>query len=393
MVELSSSEDAFLSRSKPTQASELSLCVIADNQTALERLKTTPHTWVHSPYQDPSLLVSWLTEGNARAFLVEFQTSDGPVILPLQSYDDCTAGYIGGRHANGNFPIGSPDAIRALGTVNRTSLKRSLHSQPMAPCSLTLERQLRSVGLLQNPFVDGRSTASPNVALSLDISDGFDAVLAQRNAKRMRKKARSSMRKLEELGHTEIVIPDQSDLASQFLDRFFELKSQRFNELGIFDVFADAATRAVFRKHFAQKRDTMHGTRRRIHALCLEGNPIAIIGCTEFSSQVTVEFGAFDNSYAHASPGDLLFFKAIEHYCTEGYTKFDFGIGDETYKRRWCDIETWHADTFVASNLRGQLIAITKDARTNAVRALKTNQRLWSVAKQVRKRVAGLRSQ
>ncbi len=392
MVELTSRERAYSGHSHAASDAGLRLSIVSNREAAISKLADVPYHWVHSGYQDPRLLSLWLRQDETKPFLIEIVTENGPVLLPLQAYADCTARYIGGRHANGNFPLGAPEAIQALGTVDRSALRSALHREPMAPCSLVLERQLHQVGELANPFVDARSTKSPNVALSLSIEQGFDAVLSERNAKRMRKKARSSQRKLEEAGTVEIVVERGTNRTAGLLNRFFELKSHRFKELGIFDVFADEPTRDVFRSLFAEPRKDEDGARHRIHALCLDDQPIAVIGCTEFNGRVTVEFGAFDNEYAHASPGDLLFFRAIERSCTEGFDVFDFGIGDEVYKRRWCDIETWHADTFIAANFRGQFIALAKDARTNAVRALKSNPTLWALAKTLRKSLSGTRS-
>ncbi|MEM1376246.1 MAG: GNAT family N-acetyltransferase, partial [Pseudomonadota bacterium] len=148
-------------------------------------------------------------------------------------------------------------------------------------------------------------------------------------------------------------------------------------------------TRNVFRSVFSRHGVPDGETRHVLHALCLNEVPIAVIGCTEFHGRVTVEFGAFDDTYSHASPGDLLFFRAIEHYCAEGFDIFDFGVGDELYKRRWCDVETWHADTFIAANLRGVLIAMARDARTHAVRAVKSNDAVWAQVKRLRKMIGG----
>ncbi|MEO1701790.1 MAG: GNAT family N-acetyltransferase [Pseudomonadota bacterium] len=389
MVELTSREHSYTGGSHARSDARLRLAVVCDRDAALSRLTDIPRSWVHSAYQDPRLLSLWLAREETKPFLIEFPTPSGPVLLPLQTYDDCTARYIGGRHANGNFPIGSCEAIKALGIVDRRTLRLALHREPSTPCSLVLERQLAEAGDLANPFVDNRSARSPNVALSLSIADGFDAVLAERNAKRMRKKARSSQRKLEEIGSVALVVADGPEQSILLLDRFFDLKSRRFQELGIFDVFADASTRQVFRSLFANKNQNTDGAYHTIHALCVNEKPIAVIGCTEFGTRVTVEFGAFDNEFAFASPGDLLFFRTIENYCAQGFEIFDFGIGDEVYKRRWCDIETWQADTFVAANFRGQLIAMANDIRTHTVRALKSNPTLWATAKKLRKSLSG----
>lgn len=391
MVELSDNNHAYLLAGGARERQTLALGVVQNKADALERLSKVPIDWVHTRCQDPRVLSLWIKLGDKAPYIIWVETQKGPVILPLEEHDDCTARFIGGRHANGNFPIGSLEAIQSLGALDRGAIRKALHELPHAPCSLVLERQLRDVGHVANPFVDKQSARSPNVALSFSLDGGFDAVLAARNGKRLRKKARSSHRKLETLGAVSILAADSMAQVDRFLDRFFEMKAERFKELGIFDVFADAATQSVMRAQFYDAGAPSSAARHRLHALCLDDNPIAVIGCTEFDGCVTVEFGAFDDQHAHASPGDLLFHRAIEHYCAAGFSVFDFGIGEEHYKRRWCDVETWHADTFIAANASGRLIALAQDMRSKAVRSLKSNETVWNAAKRLRKALAGLR--
>ncbi|MEM9999567.1 MAG: GNAT family N-acetyltransferase [Pseudomonadota bacterium] len=391
MVELSNGNHAYLLGDRARDGQTLALGVVQNKADALDRLAEIPAAWIHARCQDPRVLSLWIDQGDKDPYIISIDTPSGPVILPLEEHDDCTARFIGDRHANGNFPIGPIEAIQSLGPLDRRAIRKALHDMPHAPCSLVLERQLRSVKDLANPFVDAQSTRSPNVALSFSLAGGFDAVLAERNGKRLRKKARSSQRKLESLGVVSVLTADTTARVNQFLGRFFAMKAERFKQLGIFDVFADPATQAVMRAQFNDVGAPSLPAKHRLHALCLDDDPIAVIGCTEFGGCVTVEFGAFDDQHAHASPGDLLFYRAIEHYCAVGFSVFDFGIGEEQYKRRWCDVETWHADTFIAANASGRLIALTQDLRSKAVRSLKTNETVWNAAKRLRKTLAGRR--
>ncbi|MEL6919920.1 MAG: GNAT family N-acetyltransferase [Pseudomonadota bacterium] len=391
MVELSNSADAYLDNALADQPGVTGMKVISSRCDALALLADVPRDWVHSGYQSPRLLSAWLEHAEANPFVLQFETIHGPVILPLEEWDDCTARYVGGKHANGNFPLGSPNAISAMGRFGHRQFTQAVRAQRQSTCSLVLERQLRDVDGLANPFVYDNSPDSPNVALSFSIRDGFDAVLQARNGKRLQKKMRSSQRKLEELGVISVQTPDTPHGVNAALERFFDLKSRRFRDLGIFDVFAEEQTRAVFRALFSDALSNHAEPSHVLHTLCIDDNPVAVIGCTEFGDRVTVEFGAFDDALATASPGDLLFFRAIELYCERGFEVFDFGVGDELYKRRWCDIETWHADTFIAANFRGQLIASMRDIRTHTVRSIKSNERVWAQVKRLRKAIGKAR--
>jgi CelD/BcsL family acetyltransferase involved in cellulose biosynthesis len=64
---------------------------------------------------------------------------------------------------------------------------------------------------------------------------------------------------------------------------------------------------------------------------------------------------------------------AIEHGCRE----FDFTIGDEPYKRDWCDVELKLYDHRSAVTLRGWLAALPSIAFAHAKRAIKQTPFLW----------------
>ncbi|MEL6436427.1 MAG: GNAT family N-acetyltransferase, partial [Pseudomonadota bacterium] len=336
--------------------------IVTDSADAHALLDSLSPEAVHSGYQAPPFLKHWLKAVTDRPlFLMLTPTSGakaGPVILPLEMLDDCTARYLGGRHANGNFPIGKLQDIAALGELDPKALRHLMRRFSSDPCSLVLERQLPEIAGIANPFINVRSTRSPNVALSLEVADGFDAVLSARNGKRLRKKMRSSTRKLEERGTIEFITANDSATSSAIMDKFFALKAEHFTQAGIFNVFGDAPTQAFFRALFDPTEQAKTAkTRYVLHALMLDDAPIALIGCTAHGDRITVEFGTFDMAYSDVSLGDLLFYKTIEHYCDAGFAEFSFGIGDEPYKRRWCDVETWQMDTFVPGNLRGEVIA------------------------------------
>jgi CelD/BcsL family acetyltransferase involved in cellulose biosynthesis len=253
--------------------------------------------------------------------------------------------------------------------------------------TIMLERQHETWQGVANPLVNDGSVTSPNVALSFMIEGDLQNVLANCPGSRKAKKLRSQMRKLEALGTVEIVIPVGARQAQSVLGQFFAFKADRFKNAGIPDVFADEGTRNAFSHMFAASASRDDKT-HELHLLTVGGETAAIMGCTVHDGRMTVEFSTFNPAFSQAGPGDLLFFKAVEDACARGFRTFDFGIGDEPYKRSWCDIETWHKDTFIAISARGQLQKLAKTMRSDLVRRLKSNEPLWNAAKAARKRLA-----
>ena len=72
---------------------------------------------------------------------------------------------------------------------------------------------------------------------------------------------------------------------------------------------------------------------------------------------------------------------AIEHGCKV----FDFTIGDEPYKREWCDTEIRLYDYVAPASLRGWLAAVPTRGCRRSSGAIKRNPTVWAVVRKVRR--------
>ena len=369
----------------------LSVRCIASRRQALLYVEALSDDLLCTGYQSKAFLRAWLSQENARPyFLVFAKPGCGDVLLPLEIHQNGIATYCGGTHANGNFPVGAVDDIKALAGLTRAEFGRYVHAQENAPRALFLERQYQQFEGVQNPFAFEGSAQSPNVALSLSLEGGFEKVLERHHGKRKRKRQRSHMRKLEPLGQVEIVQQVPCENVRDVLDSFFAMKAERFKQQGICDVFQESHVREMFAQLFMESCDA-DKPKHVLKAIILDGKAISIIGCTIHRDRETVEFGTFDNQYAACGPGDTLFYHAIEHACAEGLSVFDFGVGDELYKRSWCEIETWHCDTIIGLSVTGKLAASYRHARGGLVRRMKASPVIWTQIKKLRKRLAWLK--
>ena len=369
----------------------INLRVITDLDEARERLAALPGDTVHTGSQHPAFLASWLTLAGCKPLFLELRApGSGPVLLPLELCDNGIAAYCGEKHANGNFPVGRARDITALAALGSQACISALRHSRVPASAIILERQHQTWKGIDNPFVSNASLTSPNPALSLELTGGFDAVLATRSGKRKRKKWRNQNSKMEAIGPVTYLHPAPAEQVPALLDRFFELKAIRFREQGIGDVFAVAGVRnfvhALFKTGMAQ-----HPHSHEVHALMIGDVPAAIIGCTIHEGHLTVEFGTFDEQFYNAGPGETLFFSAIRDACERGISVFDFGVGDEWYKRGWCDIETRHFDTAIGLTPKGRLQSLLHTARTRAETRIKSDPQLWAFVKKVRRLRGGAR--
>lgn len=239
-----------------------------------------------------------------------------------------------------------------------------------------------------SPFAALPSVINQNAAFQLAVFDSFERTLEQINAKRRRKRARNSERRLAATGGYDHVIAEPGEDALALLDLFFRQKAARFEAMGLPDVFREERTRSFFRA--LASAPAANGNRLlQLHALRLkgehEGHVAAITGLSRKGDHVICQFGSIDDSVAaDASPGDFLFHIAIEKLCGEGVRLFDFGIGDQLYKRSWCPIETAQHDLLWPVTLAGRAAATLHRAKAATKRLIKQNPQIYSFVQRLR---------
>jgi CelD/BcsL family acetyltransferase involved in cellulose biosynthesis len=225
--------------------------------------------------------------------------------------------------------------------------------------------------------------------LAVDLAGGFEALLARSGSGRKRKKHRAQARKLEAAVGCRRLEADSPEDVARLLDAFLEMKAGRFREAGIPNVFAPAQVRRFFQTLFT---DALACAPRPfvLQGLEVGGRLRAVTGSSVLDGRMVCEFGGItDDELAHASPGDFLFYQTIEEACGHGLSVYDFGVGDEPYKRSWCDIELRLRDVTVPLGARGQVLAAALRLRGRAVEIVKGNPRLWQIAKAIRRRTGG----
>ncbi|MCV9997476.1 GNAT family N-acetyltransferase [Pararhizobium sp. YC-54] len=302
-----------------------------------------------------------------------------------------TARFIGSPHSNINTGLFAAD----FDPFTSAQLAKEL----IADLSAKLSRVADIVALEKMPF-DWHGMCHPlaslpavrnqNSSFQLPLLADFEATLAQLNAKRRRKKFRISEKRLEAIGGYEHVIAATCAERRQILDLFFEQKAIRFNALGLPNVFQDTETQAFFHA-LAAIEPTCEGQPLELHAIRLRGQEngriVAIAGLSRKGDHVICQFGSIDEDIAaDASPGELLFYLIIRKCNAEGVTLFDFGIGDQAYKRSWCTVETIQRDIVLPLTLRGRLAASVHRAAVRLKAGIKKNRKAYAFLQRLRQR-------
>jgi CelD/BcsL family acetyltransferase involved in cellulose biosynthesis len=346
---------------------------------------------VSSPSSDPRWITAWAKHVNASILVAAAWEGDMPlaaVALELTSHGGVTvARFVGGRHANGNFPALARALSASESATFCAGLKRACAARGVQ--LLALERQHETLHGLENPLLSYGSTPSPNIALAVDVSDGFEALLERHSGKRKRKRFRSSQRKFEAAGDFAVHNPVPAAAAADVLDAYFAMKAQQFKKRGLPDAFGDAGEQAFFKELLGGSHES---DRHHFYVSTLNagGKVRAVMGSSLHRDVQSVHFMAYgDDELAQASPGDFLNHMLIEQACARGLKTYDLGVGDEGYKRAWCDAEIWQRDTIAGISPRGRLLALQWNSVAAAKRHIKNTPALWSMVKTLRRRLAG----
>jgi len=158
---------------------------------------------------------------------------------------------------------------------------------------------------------------------------------------------------------------------------------------GVADIFARPGYRDFF-LDLALGRGTQH----LVHVSRLDVGSISAavnLGPIFRDSYYHVVASYDDGDVARFGPGAAHLRDLLSHAIAIGCRTFDFTIGDERYKRDWCDTELKLYDHVAAVNARGALIA----ARVLAVQALKRwikqTPVLWAAVSRTRAVLGALR--
>ena len=263
-------------------------------------------------------------------------------------------------------------------------LRKQFSQLPLGVDFVHLDRQPREWHGYRNPFSHWPSVENQNRSFQVTLNGDFDAVLDFGNAKRRRKRFRKSERKLDQIGGYEFIKAGTQDEAHELLEEFYLQKSERFSFQGLPDVFGEPDIQAYFhrlaRESVGQERKMleMYAIRLRQH----DGLICAIAALSSKGRDIICQFSSIATGPTEqASPGELLLYLLIRDACESGANMFDFGVGDELYKRNWCDVETRQYDTYLAITPLGRAGTLTARIATDLKRFVKSRPGLFKGGK------------
>lgn len=339
-------------------------------------------------HQSRTWVEAWARETGAELAIVTLEQDGTPfAILPLEI--DKMGGlkiarFAGTAYSNENTGLIDTAKQNRIGPVSAAQLSAALSRAGLAADIVLLDKMTPEAAA-RVPFSKLPRVFHQNPSFQLPLFEDFNAVLAQINGKRRRKKFRVSERRLDAMGGYRHITGKTDAEALRLLETFLEQKPVRLTTQGLPDVFADPGVRAFLRR-LATTRDAEGRPALELHGIELSGGEhagriISVAGLTIKDRHVTCQFGSIDEEVAaDVSAGELLFYRMIEAASAAGHKVFDFGVGDQLYKRSWCPQRTELVDCYVPLNLKGRLAAPLIAGLIRLKRTIKTSPTLHKLA-------------
>ena len=239
-----------------------------------------------------------------------------------------------------------------------------------------LEKMPATVGAQQNPMRHLGGTMTPSGAYSTHLTGDWKTYYTTKRSSATRRRDRTKRKKLSEFGALTFVTPTDAGDILHTLDTLMAQKARSFAHMGVANLFAKPG-----HADFYGALATDPATRPLVHVSRLDvGTTAAAVnlaltyrGCYYhlLASYDDGELSRFGPGAAHLH--DLLHY-AIDH----GFKVFDFTIGDEHYKRDWCDTELKLYDYIAPATWRGALVATPMLAGQRVKRWIKQTPAVWS---------------
>jgi CelD/BcsL family acetyltransferase involved in cellulose biosynthesis len=240
---------------------------------------------------------------------------------------------------------------------------------------IDLQKMPETVGRQQNPFRNLKVMVNPSGAHIATLSGDWDAFYAAKRSPATRKRERRQFRHLAEFGDIRFGDVEAREDIERTLTTIFEQKARSFARMGVENIFARPGHREFF---FDIATDP--GTRELVHLSRLD------IGATIAAANVGLRFrdcyslilsSYQDGDIARFGPGRAHLHELLRQTIERGFRCFDFTIGDEPYKRDWCDTEMKLYDYLAAATMRGRLVVATTTALRRLKRFIKQTPALW----------------
>lgn len=241
---------------------------------------------------------------------------------------------------------------------------------------VNLTKMPEMVAAQKNPMLNLRVTLNPNGAYLTHLAGDWEVFYAAKRSSTTRRRDRAKRKRLSEFGEVQFSNADSASDILSALDILMAQKARLFTHMGIANLFARPGHADFYRSIAASA-----ATRHLVHVSTLNvGSTAAAVnlGLTHRDCYYHLLASYDDGEVSRFGPGAAHLHDLLHLAIDRGFHIFDFTIGDERYKRDWCDTELKLYDCISAVTWRGALLATSIIVTQRLKRWIKQTPALWN---------------
>ena len=361
------------------------------------------HTADCTPFQTFDWLSAWqhhvgAAKGISPAIVIARRGDQMLLLLPLgiqrRGFTRCLT-FLGDVLCDYNAPLLAPDcaALAPEGFVPLwRDIRKLLQATPAARHdAIMFEKIPAKVGGQPNPMLALNVKLNPSGAYETALPADWEAFYASKRSSSTRRRDRTKLKRLGELGAVKFVNPDTSAELALTFDLLVQQKSKAFARMGVPNLFAPTGHAAFYRELATSPRyrSLVHLSRLDVGTTWAALN----LGLTFRGCYFDILASYDDGETSRFGPGAAHLRELLRYAIERGLNRFDFTIGDEPYKRDWCDAEQQLFDYSAATTLRGLPAAAMAQGWARVKRAIKKSAPLWNAVVRLRAASGSLRKQ
>ena len=254
--------------------------------------------------------------------------------------------------------------------------------------TVILTKMPEKVGAQANPMRHLGGTINPSGAYLTHLTGDWETFYTAKRSSATRRRDRTKRKKMSEIGEIRYVEPAAGAETLRALDILMTQKARLFAHMGIGNLFAKPGHTDFYRALVSETalRPLVHISRFDVGVI-----PAAVnLGLTYRGCYYHLLASYDDGDVSRFGPGAAHLHDLMHQAIDRGLRIFDFTIGDERYKRDWCDTELALYDYIAAATWRGALIAMPLLAAKKVKRWIKQTPAVWNAFSAVRALIGSL---
>ncbi|MCZ6770839.1 MAG: GNAT family N-acetyltransferase, partial [Proteobacteria bacterium] len=245
--------------------------------------------------------------------------------------------WLGGALTDYNAPLVDPVFSNKLSRKQFETIWSRIEALLPSYDVIHFERQPDLIDGAKNPLLYLPCEIGEATAHNFLVRGNWRDYYHSRTSTKMRSTDRRNERRLAELGELEFSVVREPGDAAPIVEKMIAQKSIQYDRSGARNIFREAGHREFH--HFCAEQ-FCDGLLVHLSTLKAGSEILAIHWGMTFGRRFYHFMPTYDRSaYAKFSPGRLLLLKLMEWSFENQIEVFDFTVGNDVYKKDWCDKE------------------------------------------------------